>query len=173
MPRLSGRLLLAFAVTTVAGACLHFLYDLLPNPVTALFSPVNESLWEHGKILFWPYLAAMLVLTRRGAPGCRTPWLLTAPLMVCAMLAAGWLYHFTLGGEAMAVDIGIYVAVMALGFLLPQALEGSCEHPFWGTLAVLAVLALAAAMILFTFLPPDCPLFLDLSGVNTWSTIPY
>ena len=120
MPRLSGRLLLAFVVTTVAGACLHFLYDLLPNPVTALFSPVNESLWEHGKILFWPYLAAMLVLTRRGAPGCRTPWLLTAPLMVCAMLAAGWLYHFTLGGEAMAVDIGIYVAVMALGFLLPQ-----------------------------------------------------
>ena len=48
MPKLSGRLLLAFAVTTVAGACLHFLYALLPNPVTALFSPVNESLWEHG-----------------------------------------------------------------------------------------------------------------------------
>ena len=140
MPKLSGRLLLAFAVTTVAGACLHFLYALLPNPVTALFSPVNESLWEHGKILFWPYLAAMLALTRRGAPGCRTPWLLTAPLMVCAMLAAGWLYHFTLGGEAMAVDIGIYVVVMALGFLLPQALEGSCERPLLGTLGLLLTL---------------------------------
>ena len=173
MPKLSGRLLLAFAVTTVAGACLHFLYDLLPNPVTALFSPVNESLWEHGKILFWPYLAAMLALTRRGAPGCRTPWLLTAPLMVCAMLAAGWLYHFTLGGEAMAVDIGIYVVVMALGFLLPQALEGSCERPLPGTLGLLLTLAMGAALVLFTFLPPDCPLFLDLSGVNTWSTIPY
>ena len=42
-----------------------------------------------------------------------------------------------------------------------------------GVLGVLAVLALGAALVLFTFLPPDCPLFLDLSGVNTWSTIPY
>ena len=172
MPKLSGRLLLAFAVTTVAGACLHFLYDLLPNPVTAVLSPVNESLWEHGKILFWPYLAAMLALTRRGAPGCRTPWLLTAPLMVCAMLAAGWLYHFTLGGEAMAVDIGLYVVLMAAGFLLPEALSAAAERPLLGVLGVLAVLALGAALVLFTFLPPDHPLFLDLSGVNTWRTIP-
>ena len=27
MPKLSKRLLLAFAVTVVAGTCLHFLYD--------------------------------------------------------------------------------------------------------------------------------------------------
>ncbi len=172
MPKLSGRLLPAFVVTTVAGACLHFLYALLPNPVTAVLSPVNESLWEHGKILLWPYLAAMLLLTRKGPPGCRTPWLLTAPLMVWAMLGAGWVYHFTLGGEAMAVDIGIYVVLMAAGFLLPQVLDGSREHALLGTLGLLVVLTLAAALVLFTFLPPDHPLFLDLSGVNTWSTIP-
>lgn len=173
MPKLSGKLLLAFVVTTLAGACLHFLYTLLPNPVTAVLSPVNESLWEHGKILFWPYLTAGVLLTRRGTPGCLTPWLLTAPLMVLAMLGAGWVYHFTLGGEAIAVDIGIYVVLMAAGFLLSQVLEGSCEHPLLGTLGFLLALALGAALALFTFLPPDHPLFLDLSGVNTWSTIPY
>ena len=89
MPKLSGKLLAAFAVTTLAGACLHFLYVLLPNPVTAVLAPVNESLWEHGKILLWPYLTAMLLLTRNGPPGCRTPWMLTALVMVAAMLGAG------------------------------------------------------------------------------------
>ena len=167
------QLLLAFVLAVLAGAGLHFVYGLCPNGVTALFSPVNDSIWEHVKILFWPYLAAMLLLTRNGPPGCRTPWMLTAPAMVAAMLGAGWLYHMTLGGEALAVDMGIYVVLMAAGFLLPELLSGASEHSFLGTLSALAVLALSVALVLFTFLPPDHPLFLDLSGVNTWSTIPY
>ena len=173
MPKLSGKLLRAFVLTTLAGACLHFLYALLPNPVTAVLSPVNESLWEHGKLLLWPYLAAMAVLTRNGPPGSRTPWLLTAPGLVAAMLAAGWVYHVVLGGEALAVDVGIYVVLMALGFLFSELLDGTREYALVGTLAVLAVLALAAAMVLFTFLPPEHPLFLERAVVNTWSTIPY
>ena len=31
---------------------LHFLYDIFPNFITSIFSPVNESIWEHMKILF-------------------------------------------------------------------------------------------------------------------------
>jgi hypothetical protein len=31
---------------------LHFLYDLFPNIITSIISPVNESIWEHMKILF-------------------------------------------------------------------------------------------------------------------------
>lgn len=31
---------------------LHFLYKLIPNFITSIFLPVNESIWEHMKILF-------------------------------------------------------------------------------------------------------------------------
>ena len=30
----------------------HFLYDLFPNALTALLFPVNESIWEHMKMLY-------------------------------------------------------------------------------------------------------------------------
>ena len=30
----------------------HFIYDWLPNTLTAIFFPVNESIWEHMKLLF-------------------------------------------------------------------------------------------------------------------------
>lgn len=31
---------------------LHFLYDAFPNFITSIFLPVNESIWEHMKLLF-------------------------------------------------------------------------------------------------------------------------
>ena len=30
----------------------HFIYNLIPSFVTAIFFPVNESIWEHLKLIF-------------------------------------------------------------------------------------------------------------------------
>lgn len=56
-------------LSILAGSALHFLYDLWPNPLTAVFAPVNESVWEHLKLLYWPFLAAAFVLTKDEADG--------------------------------------------------------------------------------------------------------
>lgn len=34
------------------GFLFHFGYDLIPSTFTAIFFPVNESIWEHMKLLF-------------------------------------------------------------------------------------------------------------------------
>ena len=165
---ISKNLLIAFAVTTLAGTCLHFLYDFLPNPATALFSPVNESIWEHLKLIYWPYLIAMLIVTRKAGRGSRGGWLLTLLLISVAMLAAGYVFHISLGGHSLAFDVGLYVILMALGFWLPGRLRAAASSKAFHFL----VLLLGLLLILFTFLPPDHILFADLSGVNTWYTIP-
>ena len=38
----------------IFGLCFlfHFIYDWLPCTLTAIFFPVNESIWEHMKLLF-------------------------------------------------------------------------------------------------------------------------
>ena len=47
--------LMGFAVTSLLGTVLHFLYDILGDAVwIAPFSGVNESTGEHMKLLFWP-----------------------------------------------------------------------------------------------------------------------
>lgn len=173
MGKVSKKTLAVFVAVTLAGGCLHFVYAMFPNPVTAIFSPVNESLWEHVKILFWPYLVALLILTRGGEKGCRAPWCLSAVVLSAAMLGLGWLYHLVLGGEALAVDVGIYVLTMAAGFLLPGVFQKRLTKPGLRDASVLAFLVLGAVLVLFTFLPPDHILFADLAGVNTWTTVPY
>ena len=51
-----------FAVATFGGTNLHFLYDWTGgNILAAPFSGVNESTWEHMKLLFWPLFLFALV----------------------------------------------------------------------------------------------------------------
>ena len=54
--------LFGFAVTSLGGTLLHFLYDRLGEAVwVAPFSGVNESTWEHMKLLFWPMFLYAIV----------------------------------------------------------------------------------------------------------------
>ena len=173
MKTLDRRILLAFVLATLGGTLLHFAYEFCPSVLTALFSPVRESIWEHLKLIYWPYLIAMLVLTHGGERGSRAPWLLSLLVICAVMLAAGYVFHVTLRGESMAFDIGLYVVLMAAGFVLPRAFwrlaePGWLNAALWGT-----VLLLGAATVLFTFLPPDGLLFVDGSALRTWLTIPW
>ena len=38
----------------IFGLCFlfHFVFDLIPSCITAIFFPVNESIWEHQKLMF-------------------------------------------------------------------------------------------------------------------------
>lgn len=156
-------LLTAFG-TVLLGMALHFLYQAIPNAGTALFSPICESLWEHGKLVFWPYLLAALWLNR-GRPGGMRPWLLTLPLLCVFMLVLGCGLHIVLGGAAVWVDILLYIVTMALGFWLPTRFSGPFHGVMWALPVVLAVL-LGMLIGLFTLWPPQGLLFEDLSAAE-------
>ena len=164
------RVILTAVCAILAGCALHFLSQLLPNAVTALFSPINESIWEHGKLLFWPFLLSALWLNR-GRPGGIRPWLMVLLGMTALMLAFGWCYHIVLQGEAMWVDIAFYAAVMALGFWISSRFSGPFRGPLW-VLPILGAAALGILFALFTLWPPQHLLFADLSSAGAWFQIP-
>ena len=155
------RYVLAFLLTTLAGAGLHFAYDLCPAPLIGLFAPVNESVWEHLKLFFWPFLAAAFVLTRGQADGQRA-WsgFLLAELLM-PLLCMGGFYTLTagFGVEALWVDLALYAVTMAAGFRLAyrRMLDGTVA---WAAgVLVIAVGLYGAALILFTMAPPLLPVF--------------
>ena len=46
--------IVGFAFTVMIGTCFHFLFDLTnENIVAAFIAPVNESIWEYIKLLFF------------------------------------------------------------------------------------------------------------------------
>ena len=128
----------------LAGAGLHFLWQALPNPLFALISPVNESVWEHLKLLYWPMLAAALVLAR--GPRRIAVWAGFFPAIVLQPVFLLALYYGlrALGVQGLAVDLTLYVLTMAGGFLLAS---------------LLAVMLYGAALVLFTFAAPPLGIF--------------
>ncbi len=45
-------LLIGFLVTFVVSFPIHFMYGWFPNVLSSIFFPVNESIWEHMKIMY-------------------------------------------------------------------------------------------------------------------------
>jgi len=172
MKTLSKRIAAAFVISVLAGVLLHFVYGLFPNLLTAIFSPVQESLWEHVKLAYWPFLVALLVLTRGGERGCRAPWLMSLLVICVTMLGIAYWYHFVFGGESMVFDIGLYVVMMGMGFLLPRLFRGLAGKGWWSEGLWVMVALLGGMILLFTVLPPESPLFVDLSAKRTWLSIP-
>lgn len=170
MPRKQWLVLLG---TMMLGILLHFLYRWLPSPVTAVFSTVRESLWEHVKLVFWPLVAAGYVMAGRGGRTVRPVWQLAALVCSLFMLGVGYVYHILLGGTWFVFDLALYVGSVLLGFLLPRCLWKVTESPALCRAARLLYLVMAVLIVWFTFSPPQQVLFADLSGeVRTFLTIP-
>lgn len=151
----------SFVAATVLGCIWHFLYSWVPVQIVGLFAPINESVWEHLKLLLWPVLPAAAVLARRSAcPKAVASGFLTAILLMpVALLSA----YYVAGGafliHGLFFDIGLYVATMAFGFFLAWRLTCSGRMaPHLGTLIMLCGLW-AAALLCFSIAAPPLPIF--------------
>ena len=156
------RYFLAFVLTALAGSALHFGFALCPSPLVGLFCPVSESVWEHLKLLYWPFLDAAFCLTR-GAADSRQGWCaLLIGLLAAPVLLLGAYYPLVCGFSlhGLWLDILLYMLALAGGFFLAyrlrlRALPGALCGP-----VVIAAGLYGAALALFSFAPPELPIFL-------------
>lgn len=109
--------ILVFVLATLAGAALHFLYTAFPSPLTAVLAPVDESIWEHGKLILWPGVLSAALLTRLYGRGPQRFAAVTLGLVV--LVAWGFLYNVVLKGPWDWINILSYVVEMGFIFWLP------------------------------------------------------
>lgn len=151
-----------YCVTAAAGVLLHFLYDWLPLPVIGLFAPVNESVWEHLKLLFWPFVAASFALTRGAAQPQRAWGACFAALLAMPAALLGAYYTlttgFAVGGEVF--PIALYFLALALGFCLQGKLEKLLWAELWAGVLLMAVSIYAACLVIFSIAAPHLPIFM-------------
>jgi hypothetical protein len=148
------RRLVCFLGLALVGTGLHFVYDLWPNWLTAVFAPVNESIWEHLKLLYWPLLVLALATSWQDDKNRSEAY--QALLLVSeTLLVVGYLYHNLLGQDGLWFDLILYYALLAWGFYRPKILA---PFPQWKGFSWLA-LALGGAILWFTYHPLPYAIF--------------
>lgn len=131
--------ILVLVVTLVVGGLLHNVYVWFPNGFTALLAPVNESLWEHTKIIFYPLLLAGFLCNRKKEPVAGAAWGLAAVGASGLMLVTAYVYHRIFEQDSFVFDIALFVVSILAGFLLAQVLKHLTIQKGWRVVSKIAV----------------------------------
>ena len=161
---------IGFGVTAAGGTILHFLYDWLGGKEwIAPFSGVNESTWEHMKLLFWPMFIFAIVQGRFFGER-RDFWCVKLRGMIVGLVLIPiifYTYNGAIGKSPDWLNIAIFFISAAAAYIYEARLFKServkCRAP-WLAFAPLAAIGLL--FVIFTFRTPELGIFLDpITGV--------
>lgn len=155
-----------------AGNLLHFVYEWSgENPVVAALSGVNESTWEHMKLLAMPWIAWTVVqlLAQRDSVGVLSARAAGLLVGLAAIPALFYTYTGILGRSISLVNIIIFQIAVLLAFAVSFLLQKGYRLTGLGW-QLLGGVVLVTAVVLFvwwTYQPPQLPLFVDpVTGVS-------
>lgn len=155
----------------LTGTLSHFLYDWSgENALVGLFAPVNESVWEHMKLLFFPMLLYGLFMISRLKK--EIPCL---PSALWAGVLAGtftipilyYAYTFLCGRNVFLLDLGVFLLSVLAGFGTARTFSRSCRAKPLGMLLGGAVCILFICFLWFTYHPPKAGIFTDPTAAQT------
>ena len=152
---------------SLVGTLSHFFYQLSGEcPLVGLFSPVNESTWEHLKLLFFPMLLYSLWMSARlrkvdpDAPVFAA--LAIGNLAGCTLIPIlFYTYTGVLGFHLLSLDILTFFIGVLAAFYLAFRLADDERLKRYEPLLTAAVILLALLFFIFTYYPPGIGLFAE------------
>lgn len=148
----------------VTGSLLHFAFEHSGywRPI-AIFVPVNESVWEHLKMVFWPGLLFALLEYRflaQESANFTTAKCLGLSSMPLAITTLFYAYTAVLGENQLILDILIFAIAVIVGqWISYSLLVRPYEVSSWRLPGRLTLVFFLTAFPVFTFYPPHLFLF--------------
>lgn len=155
-----------FFFTCILGTVMHFVYEWSgKNPAVGLIAPVNESTWEHLKLLFFPaVLWTIGGCLRKRDYADRILSACTAGIVAGMLVIVTFFYTYTgvWGSNWLPMDLITFV----LGVLAAFGIAARRWRAYWeekssarGKAAAAVLIGFALCFFVFTFVPPPIGLF--------------
>lgn len=157
---------IGFVFTGVFGVLLHFLYDWTNESVfIAPFSAVNESTWEHMKLLFYPMVVFAFIEYRFVGKSYKNYWCVKVLGLLVGLTVIPFIYYTYTGALGVSADwfnITIFFIATAVSLFVEERLfvnEFSlCKSK---RIPLIVLFIIFALFVVFTFVQPRIPLFID------------
>ena len=154
-----------FATVSVLGTFLHFLYELSGGKLwSAVVSGVNESTWEHMKLLFFPMLFYAVAEyfffgSRRDFWSIQLKSILLGQILIPVLF---YTYNGVIGKSPDWVNISIFFIAAFFAYRNQvKTLKKENAAYFSPAFSLTTILVMALLFGIFTFFPPKLELFLD------------
>ena len=153
--------------TLIWGNLFHFVFDWSgENELIGAIAAVNESVWEHLKLLIVPWVlwSVVEVLALRRSRICVLAPRASALLVgVLCIPVAYYTYVGSSGANVAILNIIIFQLAVLLAFFVSWRLldKGRLQGAVWSILGGAVLLALLALTVYWTYSPLEIPLFTD------------
>lgn len=168
MDKLKKYTITGIIFTIIVGIFLHFSYELTGNnKIVGFISAVNESTWEHMKLVFFPILLYSCFMNNKlkNEYPCIAASLFSGILLgTCLIPIIFYTYSGILGFNLLALDIGTFIISVFASFYVIYKLTISCRTKNFQALLGLLVLVFAVCFIAFTYNPPAVGVFMNSAG---------
>lgn len=151
----------------VFGTLLHFVFEWSNyNSLVGIFSPINESTWEHLKLLLWPGFIFMIIeyfLIGYKYNNYIVSKVISLLIGMSLIVILFYTYTGIIGRNNLVVDISIFVLSVIITQYIGYKLIISIKK-FTILQSIIAIIILVIIIMLFTiftFTPPKIPLFAD------------
>lgn len=149
--------------TLILGTLLHFTFEWSNNNLlVGTFSSVNESTWEHLKLLFFPMLISTIIGHFYLKIHSNYLCIKTKGILLALTFTVVFFYTYTgiIGTNFTIIDIGSFFASVILSQYYTYKkikTNTSCNNFIAGIILFILFLC----FVIFTFLPPHIGLFKD------------
>lgn len=135
----------------------HFMYDWFPCVLTSIFFPVNESIWEHMKIIFYCLLIGS-VLEKKGNNYYLN--ILVKPLVGVLFYLIIFIPLYLIFGESMFISLSLmlftYIIMELLGIKISKQEELNIK-----VLPIIIIILISILFSILTYYPLHNFLFFD------------
>jgi hypothetical protein len=157
--------LIGIIVISILGSTLHFFFGWSGQwePMGAI-APVNESVWEHFKLAYWPTLVYAIVEYRFLKSYTSNYFFAKAVcIFIMPVIIATVFYSYTsVVDRILWVDIISFCVAIAIGQSVSYKLLTSRKVPrYLDITALILVIIFGITFILFTYYTPHLPVFRD------------
>ena len=149
----------------LVSALLHFIYDWFPNFFTSLFFPVNESIWEHNKIIVGSFLILAIIekiyyKKRKNVIFAEVISALVCMTLVMLIFTPVYLYILK-ANDNMIVTFAIFIIAITISQIVSYHLLQKEYYPRLEELGVILFVIFFLINIIFTYYPPKFAIFYD------------
>ena len=153
-----------FVVTVAFGSVLHFIFSWTDALLLASISAVNESTWEHIKILFFPMLIFACVQSWFFCNEYSGYWWIKCIGILIGTITIPILFYTFTGafGKTPAwLNVTFFFLAAGIAYFVEYLLFSKEFTLSYSWIAFILLIGVAILFITFTFAPPFLPLFQD------------